>query len=35
MKEEEEVEGNVVSETEVSQDEVVSEEEDATEHHTR
>ena len=35
MKEEEEVEGEVVAETEVSQDEVVSEEEDAVaEHHT-
>ena len=36
MKEEEEVEGEVVAETEVSQDEVVSEEEDAVaEHHTK
>ena len=36
MKEEEEVEGDVVAETEVSQDEVVSEEEDAVaEHHTK
>ena len=36
MKEEEEVEGEVVAETEVSEDEVVSEEEDAVaEHHTK
>ena len=35
MKEEEEVEGEVVAETEVSQDEVVSEEDAVAEHHTK
>ena len=35
MKEEEEVEGDVVAETEVSQDEVVSEEDAVAEHHTK
>ena len=35
MKEEEEVEGDVVAETEVSEDEVVSEEDAVAEHHTK
>ena len=35
MKEEEEVEGDVVAETEVSQDEVVSDEDAVAEHHTK